>query len=388
MRVFIKSSVQRLGFWFWALALLVLPNCVDFHAGLVLPPNLNPGSLPRTSTIFCDIEKPLGRHCASETEKITGVRFAAAAVALNAGLPGGNIGLDDSPDALARCNGEPEAATFQGQFPEGYSVCLNCSDVIGTAPYPDVNAACVAQCEDFFGTILDDGLVIPDNPPDPSVRAFCLSHARASTNFPLNDCFADACSPAGTLRQDFVDPRRNPEPVVWRDLIGVAASGGTLTRTEPFTGIFDAGAASSQLIDHGDGFVEFNATETNTTRLCGLSSGGLADPDPRDVDIGYAIGLRNVNNSGRISIIENGRLVQSFGAYNAGDRFRVRVKDNFNGTATISYSRVAEPCAPGRPCNETVLYTSATPGQYPFRVDSSFIQFGATLTDVRLVRIR
>ena len=42
-------------------------------------------------------------------------------------------------------------------------------------------------------------------------------------------CGADG----GTLRADFADPRRIPEPVIWTDLIGTAAVDATLTRTAP-----------------------------------------------------------------------------------------------------------------------------------------------------------
>ena len=89
--------------------------------GIVPPP---PPPLPRTTLVFCDIEKPLERHCATAVEKATGVRLNAAAVALVGGQSGGNIGLDDSPAARARCSGEPEAVTFRGDFPTGNPMCV------------------------------------------------------------------------------------------------------------------------------------------------------------------------------------------------------------------------------------------------------------------------
>ena len=386
MRDFLKSSARYLSVgWFWAVALLVLPNC-SFQAGAVGPEtNLNPGLSPHDSVILCDIE--MARHCASAEEQAMGTRLASAALALNEGKPGTNIGLDDSPDALGRCSGGPEAVIYQGPFPRGYAVCVNCDDVIGPV-YADTNAACVAQCEDFFGSTDASGTFIPNVPPLDADRMFCEAHARASTNVPQNGCFAGTCLTAGMVSPDFVDPRQEYEPVVWQNAIGVVptGAGNSLQRTAAFTGTFDAGAVSSQVITLGDGFVEFTATETNTTRLCGLSSGAPPDTDP-SANIGFAITLFNNNGTGDIDLFESGTFIGNFGTFTAGDRFRVRVKDNHNGTAAISYSKVTGPCSPGTTCAETVFYTSLSTGAYPFRVDASLFDQGATLTDARLVRI-
>ena len=46
------------------------------------------------------------------------------------------------------------------------------------------------------------------------------------------------------------------------------------------------------------------------------------------------------------------------------------------------------PCVDGSPCNEVVFHTSETTAAYPIRVDASLFDEGATLTEVRLVRIR
>ena len=70
-----------------------------------------------------------------------------------------------------------------------------------------------------------------------------LVSAARSTNFPASGCFDNACSDGGTLRSDFVDPRRTPEAVAWGDLIGTTAAANSLTRTAPTTGNFDGTAA-------------------------------------------------------------------------------------------------------------------------------------------------
>jgi hypothetical protein len=400
IRILLNSTRRCLGIGgFWAAVLLALPNCTLDRSGIVDPHNLYAGPTPRADAIFCDIERPLGRHCASDTERALGIRLSEAALALNTGRTS-SIGLDYSADALSRCSGGPEAVEFQGSFPEGLPVCVNCGAVVGTSRYPDVNAACRARCYDFFGTTEEDGTLTPQNPPDLGVQAFCDSQAKASTNFPLDGCFAGACSEAGTLNPGFSDPRRLPEPVFWTDFIG-AASGGTdgndLTKTAA-TAAYDAGAVSSQWIRRGDAYVEFSVVTTNQRQVIGLSSIAAAcaapcpDTDPSLADIGFGIGL---GLDARYYVVENGVTIAgpdvglSFGTYSAGERFRVSLKDNENGSATVTYSRLGGACTPGSLCSEAVFYThTGAPATYPVRVDASLFEQTATLSDVRLVRIK
>ena len=203
-------------FWFWAAALIVLPNCTLDRSGIVSPSNVTRGDPPRTSAIFCDIERPLpattpatARRCATSTDLDEGIRLAEAAVALVAGRTT-TIGLDFSPTALANCDGQPEAVEFQGSFPEGSPVCLNCG-VIGPAPDPHASnaAVCTALCLDLFA--VGDGNV----PPSAEATAFCATGARLATNFPATGCFDSACSTMGGVSATFDDPRRHPEPVDW-----------------------------------------------------------------------------------------------------------------------------------------------------------------------------
>ncbi|HZT75519.1 MAG TPA: hypothetical protein VFA27_02600 [Vicinamibacterales bacterium] len=376
--------------WFWPLVLIVLPNC-GFQSqastgggGSTAGPNLNPGDPPHSSAVFCDIEKPNARHCATDDEIAHGIRLASAALALNTGATNG-FALDDSPDALARCGGKPEAVPFYGTFPDGFLVCVNCGQTVNSAAYPDNNALCAAQCEDFIGTTLADGTFVPANPPDPATKAFCDQHAHPSTNFPLNGCFNNACTTAGALDPSFVDPRRAPEPVVWENLIGTTAAGSTLTKVTA-TSDFDAGAASTQTIARADGYVEFTAIETNTARIGGLTSGAPdADTDPHASPLNFGIGLAF---DGNVFVFENGNQIGPFGTYASGDRFRVTVHDRFNGTATVIYSRVTGTCNSGAPCNEQVLFTSTTAGAYPFHADASLFSPNATLANVQFVRIQ
>jgi hypothetical protein len=402
MRHVLKSSARWLAVgWFWPLVLLVLPNC-SFHPNP--GNNLQPGHQPLTTLIFCDVEQPQQRHCATDADKALGILLAAGAVALNTGQSSA-IGLDESPDALARCGGQPEAVLLFGPFPQGAPTCLNGFQIgldPGT-PYADPQAVCLAFCEDKFGFTNTDGSVTPDNPPTPGTKSFCAAHSNASTNVPGNPSpgFAGGCTPTGSESMDFATPatdlRRNPEPVNWTDFIGTSPTANDLTRTAAATGNFDAGAASTQWIARGDAFVEFNATESNLSHVLGLSAipQGCAPPctdgDPSLADISFAISL---NLDGRFYVIESGNLVAgpdingSFGTYAAGDRFRVTLTDHSDGTADVAYSRLVGPCTPGNPCPDIPFHTHVGgPALYPLRVDASFREQGATLQNVTLVRI-
>jgi len=391
MRDSLKSSVRRLSpGWFWPLVLLVLPNCSFQVNGLGPLPNLNAGPLPHSSAIMCDIEKFQGptRRCATAQDLANGIRLEEAAVALVTGQRN-NVGLDFSPTAMGACGGQPQAIDFQGPFPDGFAVCLNCGAAI-PAFHADATAVCVAQCRDLITNA--------EGPAPPDPLAFCTANAHPSTNFPTSGCFDNACSDGGTLRSDFVDPRQTPEAVVWRDTIGTSPAGNSLQRTALPTGTFDAGAVSTQWITHGTGFVEGEASENNKSHVIGLQNipGACAfpcaDSAPGIMDIDFAISL---NLDGRFYILEGGILVSgpdingSFGTYTAGERFRIKVKDNFDGTAAVTYSRVNGPCVPGSPCPDTPIYAHVgPPAVYPVRVDTSFREQFATLANVNIVRIQ
>jgi hypothetical protein len=389
--------------WLRIVAFLALPNCTnDYDSLLVKNTNFDAGPLPHTSAIMCDIEEE--RHCATDADLTVGIRLAAAAVALNTGQSS-VIGIDESPEARANCpNGEPEAVTFHGPFPEGFAVCLNCSqinpDPPSEAPYADPDAACVVMCTDVHDP------AGPQVPPDPATVAFCQAHARASTNHPDNPepCFDGACE-EGVLKFTFnlTDPRRIPEPIVWRDDIGVSINGNSLTKftdTSSDPNQFDAGAASEQWITKGDAYIEFQAAETNLSHIIGfaLVPTGCLDPDdcpdtdPNYPDIDFALSL---NLDGRIYVLHDGILVDgpdvnaSFGTYGAFERFRVSLTDQSDETATVHFSRISGLCTPGDPCAETVFYThTGAPATYPLRVNAALREEGATLEKVTVVRIR
>ena len=148
----------------------------------------------------------------------------------------------------------------------------------------------------------------------------------------------------------------------------------------------------------GDAYVEFEAAETNLSHIAGVALIGACpfpcpDGDPGFADIDFALSL---NNDGRVYILQIGALVpgpdlgQSFGTYAAGERFRVRAKDNLNGTATVRYTRIVGACVPGNPCNESLIFENISPaaGAYPLRAAAAFREQGATLANVSIVRIQ
>jgi hypothetical protein len=379
----LKSMGRRLRTaWVWPLALLALPNCILDTGSYGPPPVFKGGPEPRTGVIMCDIPRVSssveGTNCATPTEAEVGLPLARAAVALAQG-ESQSLALDFSADAIAACGG-PQKIEFYGPFPDGYAVCLNCGTQI-PVPYANSVAACVAQCIDLLNHD-PDGIE-----PQGSVEAYCQANARLSTHFESSTCWPDACTSAGTLKPDFVDPRRTQEPVKWIDHIGTSASGNTLTRIAPTTTGFDAGAASAQTITHGDGWVEFEAGENTFGHILGFSPDVGPDTDPTELNIGFAIRLKS---NGEITIHEGAvEVTASLGSYVAGDRFRVRLTDNHDGTATISYTRLNGACTPGTICDETVLATQTNPGpSYPLRVDASLGAEGSSLANVTLVRIR
>jgi len=257
---------------------------------------------------------------------------------------------------------------------------------LASAHFADANAACVAQCVDLVKHV-------GDVEPAEGAQTFCEKNAHVSTNFDKHSCFAGACSNGGSPNSGFVDPRRAQELVKWTDLLGQATSQDN--DLSKLTGVggpadpFDSGAASDQRINHGDAWVEFSAKELGVSHVLGLShdNGGM-DSDPTLADMGFAISL---NYDGNVYVIENGASYVSpvLATYAPGDRFRIRVKDNNDGTATISYTRLNGVCKPGTICDETTIatQTSASP-KYPLRLGASFREPGSTLSNVTMVRIQ
>ncbi len=384
-------------FWFWPLALLALPNCGLYQGGIPSPTNLIPGPTPNSDVIFCDIEAD--RHCPNnQAERDQGIRVIGGAVALVEGRSN-KIGLDYSLNAINQCNGDPQVVEYLDDFPVGTRVCLNCGAAI-PSNHANAQAVCVARCSD---------LALSLNLSD------CANKARPSTNIavaPPPFCFANACSATGTPLDPnaFVDPRRKTEPATWATAIDVKASGqdnNTLTRNMGGGTTFDAGASSNETIDRRDAYIQFEATETTgMVRLAGLKQGGPSNT-PGVANINFAIDLFW---DGCFYIFESGtpivptkpepsapgcKLANAVGSYTTGDKFRIVVEGELDGTSTakITYEHIPQsyPCDPDngqRLCDVMWKQTSMTTAQYPLRFDSAFRELNASIANVRLVRDR
>jgi alpha-tubulin suppressor-like RCC1 family protein len=140
----------------------------------------------------------------------------------------------------------------------------------------------------------------------------------------------------------------------------VTISAGSLTKTG--SSGWNAGAASTASLAAGDGFVEFTATETNTTRACGLADQD-ASYDPAEID--FAIQLQD---NADVRVYESGVLRGAFGTYAPGDRFRVEVR-----MTQVVYRK-----------NGVVFYTSGVAPTLPLSADAALDTPGATLGEVRL----
>jgi hypothetical protein len=379
--------------WVLPLALLTLPGCADI-IGLEPwhdPSNLDRGPQPWSGAVFCDIEKPAGRRCATDAEMsdpdIMHLSAGAEALVVN---QKSNVALDFSADAQAACGtNKAQLVEFENDFPDGTPICVNCLVVAATAS--DANGLCIAQCEDLTGE---------GEPADPALTADCTKRAHLSINATTPTfCFEGACSAVGDFDDTWLSPRRDPEPVTWQNVIAVNANNNTLTKDATGTNAFDAGAASKETITTGDAYVEFTATGIST-RIVGLSLGDT-DTDSGFVSIDYGLDLFK---DGCVYIFEKGAPVSgplklgdpgnpctvdgAFLTYADGDKFRISVTDNNDGTATIGYVQVTAACATSLDCPSFADSSTHAPYSQQLRVDTSFHDDNAVVENVVIVRIR
>ena len=325
------------------------------------------GPKPHTSVIFCDIERG-PRRCPGATEDLSGavdkLHYYREGLWRGEDQP---LVVDNAEDARARCGGRPEVVQFRGPFPRGAARCVSPRAFDQPGGYVDVSSACVNFCEDLQ-------LQQPTAGDRPCEQVVLPSWRAALAAFP------DACTNAGALRPDWVDPRITTatppptptpivlQPVVWRDVITpatLAVNGNSLRKTGTAQA-WDAGATSSSLLLNGNGHVEFVATETNLRRLCGLSIGGHPDADPIYTDVEFGVFLQN---DATLLVIEAGTVVPLPVpvTYASGDRIRVAVTGG-----AVQYAK-----------NGQVFHVSASAVMYPLRVDTSFFDTNATITDAR-----
>ncbi len=160
-------------------------------------------------------------------------------------------------------------------------------------------------------------------------------------------------------------PSPSPTPtsgqaVTWTNLVNVAASGNSITKSGGCGGCADAGANSQQTIASGDGYLEFTVSEIDTLRFIGFSTGSSGtSPD------GIAAGLRL--QGGRAEVRERGTY-RSEAAVTTGDVLRISV-----GTGSVQYSK-----------NGAVFYTSPAQPAYPLMINTSLLDLGSTIKNVTI----
>ena len=394
--------------WLLPLVLLALPNCT-LNSGPYDPPPLEfqTGESP-TDAIMCEIPMPRNEgdeNCATDEELAEGGFFSMSeAATLLASGQDDPIVLDWSDDAKSACDGGPRKVEFYGTYPDGLRVCINCTEKIPSV-YATEAKACIAKCKDL---LTFDAEIVPAE----GVSEYCLANAKVAINVnPQDICYEGACTAGGNPNNSFVDPRRDPEPVVWVDHIGTDDDGGTNTlhrsamTTGGTTADFNAGAVSAQIIKGGDAWVEFAAGDSTTTVHVlalreSLDSAGqkcfeaidCPDTDPHIEFVGFAIDL---NSDGMVYVLTPGATPGTFdvseskGPYFVGERYRVKVKDLHNGKTDVSYVRIVGDCPSGTQCEEDLLATTVTANsKYPLRVDTTFREEGASLENVTIMRIK
>jgi RHS repeat-associated protein len=146
----------------------------------------------------------------------------------------------------------------------------------------------------------------------------------------------------------------------------IQVTGNSIQKVSGTNSWYDAGAASSQMITAGDGYMEFTPGSTTTWRMCGL---GNTDSSWYYGDIEYAF---FVGPSAGLEIWESGNSRGSFGTYASGDRLRVAVEGG-----VVKYYR-----------NATLLYTSSVAPKYPLQVDTSLNTVNAAVYSVVIAGTR
>jgi cysteine-rich repeat protein len=155
------------------------------------------------------------------------------------------------------------------------------------------------------------------------------------------------------------DPGAFGPAVNWTHIVGVSQTGDDLVKVAT-TGGWESGAVTTRSIVN-DGAVEFTTAEADRAKAVGLSQG---DGSQHYEDIDFAFLLTD---AGTVQIYEQGVLRGNFGAYAAGDVFRVEVTGE-----TVRYRR-----------NGAQLFVSTVTPIFPLIVDTSLNQTGATVRDVR-----
>jgi hypothetical protein len=408
MRDFLKSSARwRQVSCVWPVVLmLALPGCFldvspyppGSEAGEVFKPGLD----PLNGAILCDIPKvpdPVVGECMEDDFNLDdALSLTQAATALVEG-ESRLIGLDYSKDARDACDGKPKKIVYTAPFPEGKTICLNCKQIPDV--YLDAVTACVAKCIDLVNA--------GEHAAPGGAGEWCEQNVKVSTNFVEGCQVTGRCSNGGTPIEPFDDPRRQPEIAKWPAPLGFGKLfGNDLSKfVDPAKGEVDddptdwdaGGGADYQIITRGDAWIEFAAKERDKSHVLAVSTGNGADTDTSLNDVDFALSL-NWDNSVYIleddpTMPEGVKVNGPLETYEEGTRFRIRIKDNNDGTATLSATKITGACStptpetPGTKCPELEIGVQTNPGlSYPLRIHASFREDNATISNVQVVRIQ
>jgi hypothetical protein len=255
-----------------------------------------------------------------------------------------NVGGTITNALISNLNDGSYTATVVGATPVSYQWRLNGSPVgSNSASYSNlgISVADVVTCELVYVGVCGSPMVTSNT------ATFKALPTYASPDFYIT----------GTLAPSSCN--RSEETVRWSNLANLAVTGGGNSLNKTISnGNWDGGAFSYNAV-YNNGYLEFTSTETNTSRMIGLSN---TNTDNSYSSIRYAIYLLN---NGSFSIFETGINRGSFGSYAASDIFKVSVENN-----VVKYYR-----------NGSVFYTSALVPSYPMYADVSINNVGGTVTN-------
>lgn len=157
---------------------------------------------------------------------------------------------------------------------------------------------------------------------------------------------------------DSTPPIVTEESGNWSTLTGVESdTDGLLTKTAA-SGFGNTVVIATKALEAGSGYVSTVATETNTQRAFGLTTGDTSNGNYLAIDWCFFL-----DSTGQLRIYESGTLVSSPAPYVTGDVLKVEVS-----AGVVYYKK-----------NDVIVYTSTIAALYPLGVDVAFNELGSTL---------
>jgi RHS repeat-associated protein len=156
--------------------------------------------------------------------------------------------------------------------------------------------------------------------------------------------------------------QQGTQNVSWTSAVGVSVSTNSLTKTAA-DGWGNGGAASSQAIVSGDGYVEMTITETNKDRFFGLSD---SETTPSYDDIDFSV---RAYSNGVVYCYEPGTNGAFCGYYAPGYKLRVAIEGG-----VVKYYMI-------NGATTTLMYTATHAPTYPMRADAAIYDNAGTVTN-------